>query len=340
MEIPYKSNRPDPSKRKSIRNPKPKIPRKPGKKKVFEHPEPGDGSGRHSVRVEDNQPGHIRLDLPSGPVMQVHSTRMRSLVDTFIKNTSKAHTAFRGLLQGRDGGFQGDMYGTVIAHIDGEKCLAALAIVPDNRWFIHDNDAQTLLKLLNGLPSSLPKPAIIEGESAVIQDAIKHNFFKVPGVKHIKECMHLELEEMKVQFGPGGHHRLGQESDIPRLEEYYEEYEAEIGNRPPFNLEKMIAEKRILLCVIEGAVAAVIIRGSQTLDRVLIDGVYTFKPYRRRGLARRLITALARQASSRGQVASVITGKKNKSALDLLDSLGFLPTADYLVVTLKSRSGN
>ncbi|MCX6647342.1 MAG: GNAT family N-acetyltransferase [bacterium] len=336
MDSSSHSNKPDPSKRKSITNPKRTAPRKPGVKKVFTHAEAGDGSGRHAVRVEDDQPGHIRLDLPPGPVMQIHSTRMRSLVDTFIKNTSKVHTSFRGLLQGRDGGFQGDMDGTVIAHIVDDKCLAALAIVPDKRWYIHDNDAKTLTKLLDGLPRSLGKPHMVEGESPVIYDAVKHNFFKEPGVSHIKECVHLELEEMKVPYGPGGHNRLAQESDLPRLGDYYDEYDKETGNRPPYNLEKMIAEKRVLLCVVEGAIAAVAIRGSQTLDRVLIDGVYTFKPYRRRGLSRRLITALARQGSSRGQVASVIVGKKNDGALALLDSLGFIPTAEYLVVTMKA----
>lgn len=336
MDSSSKSTKPDPSKRKSYTNPRRSTPRKPGVKKVFTRTDTGEASGRHTVRVEDDQPGHIRLDLPPGPVMQIHSARMRSIVDTFIKNTSKTHTSFRGLLQGRDGGFQGDMDGTVIAHIVDDKCLAALAVVPDKRWYIHDNDARILVKLLDGLPKALLKPHYVEGESAVILDAVKHCFFGEPGVDHIKECVHLELEEMKGPYGPGGHHRLAQESDFPRLEEYYDEYEAEIGNRPPFNLEKMIVEKRILLCVVEGAVAAAIIRGSQTLDRVLIDGVYTFKPYRKRGLARTLITALARQASSRGQVASVIVGKKNSGALALLDSLGFLPTADYLVVTMKT----
>ena len=97
-------------------------------------------------------------------------------------------------------------------------------------------------------------------------------------------------------------------------------------------------ENRILLGVVEGTIASVAVRGSQTLDHVLIDGVYTFKPYRRRGLAKRLVAALARQASGRKQVASTIVGTKNEPMLALLNELGFLVTADYLVVTSKPKS--
>lgn len=332
------SSKPDPSKRKSVSPQKQNSTRKKGVRKIFSHPDPSDGAEKWNFRNEDKQPRHIRLKLPLGPVIQVHSTRMRSLVDNFIKNTSKVHTTFRGLLQGLDGGFQGDMDGVVLAHIEDETCMAALAVVPGNRWFIHDNDAEILVKLLDGTPWELTHPSKVEGETPVIQDILKHQYFKAREVEHIKECLHLELEDFKSPHGPGGRHRLAQEADLRRLEEYAEKYEAELGNRPPFDIEKMVMENRILLGVVEGTIASVAVRGSQTLDHVLIDGVYTFKPFRRRGLAKRLVAALARQASGRKQVASMIVGNQNEPMLALLNELGFLVTADYLVVTLKPKS--
>jgi len=321
---------PDPQRRKSSKSTGKPIPKKNGKKKVF----PREDSGKNSkvavsetVRTLDR----MNLNLPVGPEIQVHSLRMRNLVDTFLKNTSTVHTAFRSLLQGVDGGFQGEMDSLVIARVEDEACIAALAIVPGYRWYLHSLEKAALDNFLSALPKFL-KLKRLEGETKVLNTALGHDFFKSLKPELIHECFQLELVPKGTQHGPGGLHRLAQQSDIPRLEEYAAEYESEVGLAPPNDWDRLVPEKRILLGVFEGNVASVAVRGPDTLDHMMIEGVYTFNSFRRRGMARKLVSALARQAAGRGLVATALVGKNNKPMLELLDTLQFLKTADYQII--------
>jgi GNAT superfamily N-acetyltransferase len=321
---------PDPQRRKSEKRAGKPIPRKNGKKKVFPRDETGKNSKvavSETVRTLDR----MDLNLPIGPEIQVHSLRMRNSVDTFLKNTSTVHTAFRSLLQGLDGGYQDDMDSLVIARVEDEACVAALAIVPGYRWYIHSLEKTALDNFLSAIPKNL-KVKRLEGETKVLHTALEHKFFASIKPELIHDCYQLELVPKGTQHGPGGLHRLGQASDIPRLEEYAVEYEAELGLAPPAEWDRLIPEKRILLGVIEGTVASVAVRGPDTLDHMMVEGVYTFKAFRRRGLARKLVSGLVRQAAGKGLVATALVGKNNKPMLDLLDTLQFLKTTDYQII--------
>jgi GNAT superfamily N-acetyltransferase len=326
---------PDPSRRKSDKSKHPDRPKKNGVKKVFPRDETGKNTKvavSEGVRTLDR----VNLNLPIGPEVQVHSVRLRTSVDTFLKNTSTVHTGFRSLLQGPDGGFQGDMNSLVIARIEDEACVAALAIVPDDRWFIHSLSRETMDKFLSAIPKKL-KPARMEGEKKVLNTVLQHKLFATRKIELVHECYLMELEPKGTQHGPGGHHRLAQQADIPRLEEYSVEYEAEIGLAPPSDWDSLLDEKRIMLGVYEGTIASVAVRGPETFDHLMIEGIYTFQPFRRRGLARRLVSALTRQAAGKGLTATAVVGKNNKPMLELLDTLQFLKTSDYQIILFKKK---
>jgi len=256
---------------------------------------------------------------------------MRSIVDTFLMNTSATHTAFRSLLQGSGGGFQGHMDSLVLARVEKDVCSAALAIVLLKKWLIHSANATALEELLEAVPEDLA-PLRLEGEDKIVRRALENGAFRKPPLQPFHECVHFVREPRIIPHGPGGHHRLAGAPDIPRLEEYAAEYEAELGLAPPNDWDRLIVENRILLGVVEGTIASVAIRGAETLDHVVIEGVYTFKAFRRRGLAKKLVAALSHQAAGRGQTAAAVIAKDNKPGHALLEILQFHKTVDYLIV--------
>ncbi len=303
---------------------------KPGIKKVFPRGE-GEQNAR-AVTSRDPDPRHsTALSLPPGAVIQVQSPRMRSIVDTFLMNTSPTHTAFRSLLQGSSGGFQGHMDALVLARVEKDLCSAALAIVSPRKWLIHSGNATALDELLDAVPKDLA-PSRLEGEDRIVLQALANGTFRKSPLQPFHEYVHFVREPRIIPHGPGGHHRLAGASDIPRLEEYAAEYEAEMGIAPPNDWDRLIVENRILLGVVEGTIASVAIRGAETLDHVVIEGVYTFKAFRRRGLAKKLVAALSHQAAGRGQTAAVIVAKDNKPGYALLEILQYHKTVDYLIV--------
>jgi len=325
--------------RKDPRRRRPKRVQRPGARKVYP---PGERSeispvGRDS-RVGDRH-AEARIVHTVGPVIQVHSTRLRSLVDTFLRNTSRVQTAFSALLQGSDGGFQGEMEEVMLAHVEQEKCSAALAIMRDRKWLIHSSNPQALERTLATVPADM-NPWRIEGEAQIVKLALDHGRLRSLHVGELFDCLSLETSPRKTAHGPGGHHRFAQPSDVPRLDEYAVEFEKAVGWPPPCNWKKLIAENRILLGMVEGTVASVAVRSADTLDRILIEGVYTFKAFRRRGLARRLVAALVKQAAGRGQAAQAIVEKGNRPVLALLEGLQFHKTTDYLIVFLGSPGGD
>lgn len=297
---------------------------KSGVRKFFPKDEPDERSERRAFRTNES-----RLTFPPGPVLHVHSPRMRSLADTFLRNTSLVHTEFSSILQGPDGGFQGEMSAVVVAYVDNDSCLAASAMLPDGKWLIHSINDEALSEMLEKIPPRF-KPSRIEGEVQVVKQAIEHERFAKCKAKYTIECVHMETTG-KISHNPGGLHRLARHSDILRLDQYAEEFETQKESMPRPNWEKLIAENRILLGIVEGTVASVAIRGPSTLDRVLIDGVYTFRSFRGRGLARRLVAALTQQAQGRGQTAAAIVGADNGPMIALLEELDFHKTADYLI---------
>jgi ribosomal protein S18 acetylase RimI-like enzyme len=248
-------------------------------------------------------------------------------------NTSQVHSAFRAFLQGPDGGYMGDLKGAAIAAIQNEKCLAVAAIFHDRTWLVHSTDKSALWRLLDVALAKL-KPLRIEGEAEQVQIALAHPKLAKTKPVSIQECLHLELAQRKLPKGSAGHQRFANANDIPRLEEYCAEYEAELGGTLPREWRSLIAENRILLGIFEGTIAAVVQRGPSTLDRVQLEGLYTFKAFRRRGLAKSLIAALARQAAGRDQATSAIVGKDNAPMLELLRDLEFNVTAEYEIAIL------
>jgi GNAT superfamily N-acetyltransferase len=333
---------PTPEKRKSSRSAQTtrKEPSRPrtGVRKVFEHAAQKEGS-HFKTRTTDAIEKPLDLALPPGPVIQVFSPRMRRIVDTFLMNHAPAIVAFRAFLQGPDGGFQGDMSGAALVYYEQEKCLAALAVLNNRTWYIHSTEKKILSKLLDIVIGKLT-PLRIEGAPDVVRQAIDK--IKVPGnlAPEIRDCVHLELPPKRIPRGPGGHHRFAKLSDIPRLDQYLGEFQAELGDLPPHDWPALIAENRILLGMVEGNVAAVAQRGPSTYDRMLIEGMYTFRPYRRRGLAKNLVAALAGYASGKDLTTSVIVGKENRPILALLEALQFHKTSDYLVAIYQSEEGH
>jgi len=320
----------DPSKENGSRRRVVRKGTKSGVRKFFPKEETGEKPTQKAFRTNES-----RLTFPPGPVIQIHSTRMRSLVDTFLRNTSTVQTEFRAILQGPGGGFQGEMIAVVIGHIENDACSAAVAMLPDGKWLVHSINEISLTELLDRIPSRF-KPLRIEGGVEPVKQAIQHARFEKRPAQYTIDCLHLETTG-KITHNPGGLHRLARHSDIPRLDEYAGEFETMKESMPRPNWEMLISENRILLGIVEGTVASVAIRGPGTLDRVLIDGVYTFKSFRGRGLARKLVAALAQQAEGRNQTAAVVVGTKNKPMIALLEELDFHKTADYLIAVFEGE---
>jgi GNAT superfamily N-acetyltransferase len=227
------------------------------------------------------------------------------------------------------------MIAVVVGYVDNDACSAVVAMLPDGKWLVHSINENSLHEMLDLIPPRF-KPSRIEGEVQPVQQAIKHNRFKKRPVQYIIDCLHLETSG-KITHNPGGLHRLARHSDIPRLNEYAGEFETQKESMPRPNWEMLISENRILLGIVEGTVASVAIRGPATLDRVLIDGVYTFRAFRGRGLAKKLVAALAQQAEGRNQTAAVVVGTKNKPMIALLEELDFHKTADYLIAVFEGE---
>jgi len=304
---------------------------KPGNKKVFPR-EAGSSNGTSVVSNNSDSLAFTMLSLPIGPVIQIHSPRMRNSVDTFLKNTSHAHTVIRSILQGPDGGFQGDMDAIILGLVEKDICSAVLAIRHGRRWFVHSRNNQALEQLITSVPRGY-RPSGLEGHSDVVQEALHFKPVSKNKPKQTREYVHYSMAPRIIPMGAGGHNRLAQTSDITRLEEYAENLNNEVGVTLLDKWDSMIAENRIMLGVVEGTVASVAIRAAETIDQILIDGIYTFKPFRRRGMASRLIATMARQAAGRGQSSGVIVRANNAQMIKLLEKLEFQRDTDYTIVT-------
>jgi len=302
----------------------------PGSKKIFPR-ETDSTNGSSVVSNNSDSLAFTSVKLSPGPVIQIHSPRMRNAVDTFLKNTSHSHTVIRSILQGPNGGFQGDMNAIILGLVDKDICSAVLAITHGKRWFVHSRNTQSLETLLAAVPRGY-KPLIVEGHEDIAAGALKFKPLSKMKTRKIRPYIYYSMAPRIIPVGPGGHSRLARTADIPRLEEYAENLESEVGVFLLEDWEKMISENRIMLGVVEGTVASVAIRAAQTIDQILIDGIYTFKPFRRRGMATRLIAALTRQAAGRGQASGVIVGKDNTPLIELLEKLEFQRDSDYQIV--------
>jgi GNAT superfamily N-acetyltransferase len=273
----------------------------------------------------------FRLDVSDGSVVQVYSTGMRQTVSTFLMNTSRVHTVFRALLEGPDGGFQGPMDAIVLAGMDNGSCSAALAVLPNRNWYVHSLKRHGLKKAVDNIPREF-KPLRLHGEPESVRYAIENSRLKSMKVKKTAEFLFYEMPMRMAPRPSVGQQRLARPTDLARLDEYVAEFGKEVSGEPHEQWREFMDENRIMLGIVEGTIASVAIRGALTIDRVQLEGVFTFKPFRRRGLARSLVAVLSRQASGNGRMAVSIVPSDNVPMISLLDSLGFNKTSDYVIV--------
>ncbi len=279
----------------------------------------------------------MELDLPSGPVKQVYSPALRRVVDTFLMNTSQVQTEFRSVVQGRGGGFEEQCDAILLGYFKHDTCSAAMAILPNRKWLLHATDQADLRSMIRSVPEDIA-PMRIGGEADIVRHAIEIRGSGRPTEIELREYAHLELSPQRVPHGSGGQHRLARSMDMRRLEEYVSEYESEVGDILDCDWDALVSDSRVLMAVVEGTIASFAVRAASTLDRILIKGVYTFKPFRRRGLAGSLVASLAHQAAGRGQATAAIVGVNNEPMLALLDSLRFRKTADYITAVYHDES--
>ncbi|HDS31134.1 MAG TPA: hypothetical protein ENN67_08840, partial [Firmicutes bacterium] len=98
---------------------------------------------------------------------------MRQTVSTFLMNTARAHTVFRALMEGPDGGFQGPVDAIVLAYENGASCSAAVAVLPNRYWYLHGLNGVALAKIIDSVPRQL-KPLKIHGEPDSVRRALEH----------------------------------------------------------------------------------------------------------------------------------------------------------------------
>ncbi len=308
--------------------------RRTGRKKLFAKPDSVRERTGVNSRLSEAALREMRLELPEGPVLQAYSSLKRHDITTFLMNSSRVHTVFRSLLEGSGGGFEGPLNGLVLAYQDGINITGALAILPDRTWYIHALNIEALVEVIESVPEDL-SPRKIEGESGMVEKAVKSLGMRGLTAEELVKCIHLEAPSRLSVHSTEGKHRLAKPTDITRLEEYASEFGLEVGESPNRDWRNLIAEKAIMLGIVEGTIASVAIRSASTIDRVLIEGVYTFKPFRHRGLARSLIATVAMQAVGRSQVTVSVVPISNEIMMGLLTDLGFHKSADYLVAKYK-----
>lgn len=295
----------------------------------YRYKDKGSGSDR---RIE-GQAIQSSYPLPAGPVVQVIYPEHRLLTDRFLMNTTRVLTSFRAILQGPDGGHHGSLEASIFAWIKDDSCLAALAVKPDNTWLIHAIDHSACRELVTCV-AKLIFPGRIEGEPYIVKEVLDNPVFDKSINPSIHQYLHLELEYPQRLKEPSGQMRFAVVKDINRLEQYCEEYKRETGENPPCDWRRLIAEKRILIVITEGTQASIIQRGATTIDRLQIEGLFTYKPFRRRGYASNLVSTLVQQARGRGCIVSAIVKTNNTPALSLLKKLGFAITSEYSVAIL------
>jgi len=302
-------------------------PRK-GEKKVYSD-EKTENEKPEREKVQRRKP-----ESNAGIITAVNSPRYRRITDTFLMNSTPVHTVFRSILQGSDGGFKGRLDDLVIVgELEDEYCSSVLSIAPDRKWRVHSKDSDSLDKLLNSIA-----PSRIEGEASVIRNALKHPLYAGLGEPVVKEYFHMELSQRKIPHPSSGHNRFAHPADIPRLNEYARAFLEETSDNPPTDWNNLISENRILIALVEGTIACIAMRSAETIDRVFFEGVYTFKPFRKRGLAKRLIAAISRQASVREKRTATIVRTHNRPMIALLESLGFAKTADYIIAEFPEKT--
>ena len=96
-------------------------------------------------------------------------------------------------------------------------------------------------------------------------------------------------------------------------------------------VEAMVAEKTILIAVLDGNFAGKININAQSYNRFQIGGVYVLPEYRGRSIARAMTSALIREFAPQKNIFSLFVKKKNIPARRVYYSLGFNKISDYRI---------
>jgi predicted GNAT family acetyltransferase len=100
------------------------------------------------------------------------------------------------------------------------------------------------------------------------------------------------------------------------------------------NLKHIVSEEIALIAEINGRIVGKINTNAQGYSRCQIGGVYVPPAFRRKGIARCMITAFSRILFSRGFALTLFVRKTNHAAISAYVQCGFKTIADYRILYL------
>ena len=117
--------------------------------------------------------------------------------------------------------------------------------------------------------------------------------------------------------------RLATLSDIAKLIEYQQLYNAERIVDELSDWKALIAQERIAVHEVNGEITSIVRLGIETTRLVSIGGTYTFPTFRRKGYAEKVIEYAVNRIVASGCIAHLVVDIDNKPAVELYRKMGF-----------------
>jgi predicted GNAT family acetyltransferase len=180
-------------------------------------------------------------------------------------------------------------------------------------------------------------------DDAEFMEALFSGLGLEPAERKDYDLMALDREPGADSLSPGPEGLVLREPDLTDLEELFPlqtAYELEevlpagaVFNPAAcrYNLERILAEQRILAAEIGGRLVGKVNISTASFSRYQIGGVFVHPDYRGLGIARRMTAAFIKPLVAEGKGISLFVKKKNTAAQSVYRRIGFRVIEDYRI---------
>lgn len=224
-------------------------------------------------------------------------------------------------------------YASAPEPLHSDAIAGILVILPNGNVSLECSDRQTAVALFAQMND-------LEGEIRVAISQPASQWLRPLLLRHYQLLReHWPLVMVCTRPSGSAEGRWAKMGDRPELQAYVEAYRAERGSgNTHIDWDRLIQNRRVAVIERNGQIAAAV-RYVTTAHHAIVSGTFTFAPFRRQGVGRRLITFLTTELLNDYPRVKLWVDEDNVGAIALYRSVGFEPVGELYTGRFKSRHG-